>query len=315
MFDALRGIARDNQVIYTTHSPVMISELWADDSVRLVTLRNGQTIIDTVDIETVISELGIKYEDVLNPRVIVFVEGDSDVEFFEYLTIKLRPELESFLHRRIKFIPSDGYRNIHSFAYMKIVNSMNVSAEFYIIADSDGKDPADKICWLLHQIKSKIKDVKDEANLKDKIKILREYAIESYLLDSNILHSAFPGIEKEKLSRMVSLYRKKYSSALSEVKKGLMKFQEFQKYFTPKNFLDIDIKKHPAKFKKFSELFDNNSEFLQTRDLIATKCEEIRKRGDSIIHFILSKANLGEVIFKEPKEIINDILSRTDATK
>ncbi|MBA7465435.1 hypothetical protein ES707_00603 [subsurface metagenome] len=198
---------------------------------------------------------------------------------------------------------------------MKIINSMNVFAEFYIIADSDGKDPTEKIGWLLHQIKTKIKDIKDEPNLKDKIKVLREYAIESYLLDSNILHKAFPDIEKDKLTKMVSLYREKYGSALKEVKKGSMEFQEFQKYFTPKNFFDNDIKKHPAKFKKFSGLLDNNSEFLRDRDLIAIKCEEIRKGGDSIIHFILSRANLDEIIFKEPKEIINDILSRTDKTK
>lgn len=34
MFSAMRRIAENNQVIYTTHSPIMISDIWLTESVR-----------------------------------------------------------------------------------------------------------------------------------------------------------------------------------------------------------------------------------------------------------------------------------------
>jgi len=310
MFAALRGIASDNQVIYTTHSPIMIGELWADDSVRLVTLKEGQTIVETVNIESVISELGIRYEDVLNPNLIAFVEGKTDAEFFEFLILKLHSKLKKSLSRIIKFIPSDGYRSIDSYAYMKIINSQNVDADFCIIADNDSLDPEVRKKNLKEDIKKKIGEIKDDAELLDSITILKRYAIESYLLDADILSEAFDDLKKEKLHKMISLYHEKYANNLKKVKAGKMQRQEFQKYFTPKNFFNNNIKRNAAKYAKFSTLFDNTPEFLETRELIASQCENIERKGGSIIGFILSKADPGKDILKEPIQVIEYMLKR-----
>jgi len=310
MFAALRGIASDNQVIYTTHSPIMIGELWADDSVRLVTLKEGQTIVETVNIESVISELGIRYEDVLNPNLIAFVEGKTDTEFFEFLILKLHSKLKKSLSRIIKFIPSDGYRSIDSYAYMKIINSQNVDADFCIIADNDSLDPEVRKKNLKEDIKKKIGEIKDDAELLDSITILKRYAIESYLLDADILSEAFDDLKKEKLHKMISLYHEKYANNLKKVKAGKMQRQEFQKYFTPKNFFNNNIKRNAAKYAKFSTLFDNTPEFLETRELIASQCENIERKGGSIIGFILSKADPGKDILKEPIQVIEYMLKR-----
>lgn len=312
MFAALRGIAKDNQVIYTTHSPIMIGELWADDSVRLVTLKEGQTSIETIKIESVISELGIRYEDVLNPNLIAFVEGKTDAEFFEYLMLMINPKLEKTLPSIVKFIPSDGYRSIDSYAYMKIINSQNVDADFCVIADSDGVDPESRKKWLVEEIKKKIGSIKKDDELLSRITILGRYAIESYLLDADILHEAFSGIEKKSLTEMITLYETKYLASLEDVQQGKMKLQEFQRYFTPKNLFNNDIKKHSSKFEKFSSIFDNTKEFLETRELLASGCEDVRRKGESIIHFVLSKAKADSDILKEPIQVVRDILERAE---
>lgn len=319
MFAALRKIASANQVIYTTHSPIMISELWADESVKLVRLEGGKTLIEKIDIETVISELGIKYEDVLNAKVVVFVEGDEDVDFFKKIVYHLKPELSGSLDRRIKFIPSDGYRNINSYAYIKIIYSANVDAEFYIIADSDGRSPEKRQKELVDGIKNKIGKIGkkiDKQKLLERITILKEHAIESYLLNADLLNSVFPDITKQELTEMIDFYRNKYETHIEKIKKDAVmkkKDQEkFQGVFRSKNIFTNDKLKKPKAYENFSILFENNSKFLETRNKIVNKCKEINITRQSIIAYILSKADFSKEIFKEPMLIIKGILDKTE---
>ena len=208
------------------------------------------------------------------------------------------------------FIPQHLTISLDSYAYMKIISSQNVDADFCIIADNDSLDPEVRKKNLKEGIKKKIGEIKDDAELLDSITILKRYAIEAYLLDADILHEAFDDLKKEKLQKMISLYHEKYDSNLKEVGAGKIQRQEFQKYFTPKNFFNNDIKTNDAKYAKFSKLFDNTPEFLETRELIASQCENIERKGGSIISFILSKADPGKDILKEPIQVIEYMLKR-----
>jgi len=311
MFKALRSIASDNQVIYTTHSPIMIGELWADDSVRLVTLDNGETKIKKINIEAVISELGIRYEDVLNPHFIVFVEGIKDEAFYKNIVIRLQPELKDSLDRLIRFIPSDGYRNIDSFAFMQIINSQNVNVDFYILADGDGVEPEIRKTSLISEITKKVKNIKKDVNLAERIMVLSEYSIESYLLNADMLKKAFPNLDKKKIADMLKLYRKKYKDNCQKKWKTTNDHREFQKYFTPKNFFE-NTTKNEHKYKKFAEVFDKNKEFLEARDSLVHECIKISKKGESVIDYILSKCEKIHEYFKEPIEIIRSILDKVE---
>ena len=136
MFRALRRIAENNQVIYSTHSPIMISEVWATESIRQVTLNGqGETFVNAIKIEEVIDELGIRYEDILNPKLVLFVEGEQDIKFFKKIGID---------GPQVKIINSDGLRAIHYYAYIKIITSDYVTNEFRVIADSDGLSQIDR---------------------------------------------------------------------------------------------------------------------------------------------------------------------------
>ena len=108
----------------------------------------------------------------------MFVEGPDDVTFFEELTKTLHPELAVALERRIKFVPSDGYRNIHAFALMTILKSENVKVRFFVIADSDGR--SDRAVSLLEQIIRKVPESRRDQDLSTRIKILEEYELEAF---------------------------------------------------------------------------------------------------------------------------------------
>ena len=297
MFSALREIADINQVIYTTHSPIMISDLWVDDSIKLVTLEKGETSIGEIDVEKIINELGIRYEDTLNAKAIVFVEGEDDLKVFE--------KIENFLlkdRNQIKFISTDSFKSMHLFAQMKILFSDNVNAEFYCIADSDGVEGDKRRQDILDKIEKQLKKIEKGSKLdkfKNRIKILSKYSIESYFLDPEIVHNAFPDIEKENLKEMIDFYNKKYEEAIKE-KKNL---SEFQRIFKPKNI--FNNQKIP--YKDINETFKDNSVFLETRTNFAKKCDEVDKTNFKL-DFILSKNEVLNPNFDELRTLIEEIL-------
>ena len=300
MFNALRKIASVNQVIYTTHSPIMISDLWIDDSIKLATLENGETLINEIDIEEIINELGIRYEDTLNAKAIVFVEGPDDLAAFEKIASFLSKEK---INHPIKFIPTDGWKSMHLYAQMKILFSDNVNAEFYCIADSDGIDVEERKQKILDKINKNLKNIKQGSKLekfKNRIKILKKYSIESYFLDPEILNKAFPEIKKNELAEMIDFYNKRYQDAKKETKN----ISEFQNIFKPKNI--FSNKKIP--YDKIKKNFKDSEIFLKTRQNFAKRCDDLDKIGESKLNFILSKNEILNSNFNELRLLIDSIL-------
>jgi predicted ATP-dependent endonuclease of OLD family len=303
MFEALREIAGINQVIYTTHSPIMISDLWVDDSIKLVTLENGETSINEIDVEKIINELGIRYEDTLNAKAIVFVEGKDDLKIFE--------RIERFLSKdrnQIKFISTDSFKSMHLFAQMKILFSDNVNAEFYCIADSDGVESVERKQNILDKIEKQLKKIENGEKLdkfKNRINILTKYSIESYFLDPEILHNAFPDIKKEDLKEMIDVYNKKYEEARKETKN----LSEFQRIFKPKHIFN----NQRIPYKDINETFKDSKVFLETRTEFSKRCDEVDKTNFKL-DFILSKNEISNSNFNELRILIEGILNEIKIT-
>lgn len=271
MFAAMRRIAENNQVIFTTHSPIMISDIWLTESVRQVRLNElGETQIENVKIENVIDELGIRYEDVLNPSLVVFVEGKNDIRFFEHLGVK---------DPKLKVIYTDGFRAIHYFAFIKIISSEHVSNNFVLIADSDGENPTTRAQGLEDEIYVQFQTPTD--GLREKIQgnifILNEYAIESYFLTEATLSGAFPEIEAGQWGSFISEYKDKYAEKQAEVTAGIFSIDEFRKYLKPK--LVFESIKIPAFDTAYRNFWSDKPSFLATRDLVAQRCESIGASG------------------------------------
>ncbi|OGZ18743.1 MAG: hypothetical protein A2175_00445 [Candidatus Nealsonbacteria bacterium RBG_13_42_11] len=297
MFKTLRNIADANQVIFTTHSPIMISEVWATESIRQVSLNDeGETIISQIKIEEVIDELGIRYEDILNPSLILFVEGDNDEKFFKNIGIN---------NPKIKFINSDGLRAIHYFAYIKILTSDSVKNNFRIIADSDGLDSLVRHAEIEGSIRKEFKRP-ITINLDEKITVLPEYAPESYFLKTTILSKSFPKIKKEDIENFVDTYKQEYTEQRKIKNLTIERNRiDFQIYFNPKRIFE-DFKKNN---KKYDDFWRDKGNFLEVRKQIRKDCDHLKINKDKS-HFDHIFENI-DVEKDLPEELIvfkNEIL-------
>lgn len=300
MFAAMRRIADNNQVIFTTHSPIMISDIWLTESVRQVRLNErGETQIENVKIENVIDELGIRYEDVLNPSLVVFVEGKNDVKFFEKLGIT---------NPKLKIIYTDGFKAIHYFAFIKIISSEHVSNNFVLLADSDGEEPTQRAKKLEDEIYKQFQEPTEglKGKIEGNILILNEYATESYLLNAEILKKAFPELDAANLTTFISEYKDKYQEKEKEVKNGILTIDEFRKYLKPK--LIFETIENSTFDTMYREFWKGQTIFLTMKDLIAKRCKDLTSVGNNWFEHILANSVLEDVA--ELVEKRNSILQR-----
>ncbi|HEX9830379.1 MAG TPA: AAA family ATPase [Thermodesulfobacteriota bacterium] len=301
MFQALRQIASTNQVIYTTHSPIMISDLWLVSSIRLVRLEEGETVIEKINIDLVINELGIRYDDILNVKNIIFVEGPTDAVFFRHILCVLYPDSSpELLDKYVKFIPTDSIRKVQTFALMKILHSDTIQAPFFAIVDSDGRKAerrkSEKISSIVTETNSAIK----AEELEQRIFVLNRHALESYFLDFDLLAKAFPDTERNALKFMLEFYNKKYEENRERLEKGEDK--RLQARLSPKHFFTQKELRHEKVLEEYEKLFENNESFLFTRAVIAKKCDE-----EKYVEFILKAAGTDYSLFDEPKNILLEI--------
>jgi putative ATP-dependent endonuclease of the OLD family len=279
MFAAMRRISANNQVIFTTHSPIMVADIWLTESVRQVRLNEaGETAIENVKIENVIDELGIRYEDVLNPSLIVFVEGKNDIKFYEKLGL---------IHPKLKLIFTDGFRALHYFAFIKIISSEHVSSTFVLLSDSDGETPEVRIKHLEEEIYKQFEVPPPglKAKVSGNIFVLDEYSIESYFLNPILLKKAFPELETADLELFIGEYRARYEEKLVELKKKSLTLEEFGKYLKPKLIFERVAKQ---KFEDaYNKFWENQPNFLKIRKEISERCEAMTQAGNNWFDHLL----------------------------
>jgi len=298
MFAALRRIAEQNQVIFTTHSPIMIADIWLTESVRQIRLNeNGETQVENVKVEDVINELGIRYEDVLNPKLVVFVEGDDDVAFYEKLGIK---------DPKLRIIATDSFRAIHYYAFIKIISSEHVKNEFVLLADSDGEDPEQRKQNLKEAVRGQFKTPPPDLNerMNEKIFILRKYAIESYFLNEATLTAAFPAIDAGSIRTFLSEYEAKYNEKVQEVREGRLGVGTVQQYLRPK--VIFEMIKNPQYEQAYRDFWAGSDTFLTVKGLIAQNCQDIGREGSDPFVHILNHADLEA--FADLVELKNSVL-------
>ena len=305
MFSVLKNIAERTQVIFATHSPIMISDLWGN-SVRLVVKQDGQSTISEINIQGVVRELGIRYEDVLNPKVVIFVEGAGDISFYKRIIELKYPKLAQNLDVNIKFIDTGGFDTIHAYALMHILLSLNVETRFYILADSDGKSTEAKKAEILKKISERIERKSLTINqqkyddLHKFIKPLSKYAIESYLLDYELIKKLDEDIKEKDFNDFL----KHYEACLPELLKK-MNANSFRSFKPKLLFEQPKNQKHISVYEKD---FKNNETFLTVRTKLVSAVMSKRKSGTSLMHCLLTKETIKGDILKEPIAFLDEII-------
>lgn len=304
MFSVLRKIAKRTQVIYTTHSPIMISDLW-DDSVRLITRQLGESIISEIDIQGVVRELGIRYDDILNPKVVIFVEGPSDTLFYKRVIELKYPHISSNLDVHIKFIETGGFEAIHLYALMNILLSSNVNALYYILVDGDGKNSETRKAEILDKIKKRIQKyefILDKNKLKDipkHIRSLSRYAIEAYFLDYDLLKFLEPTLSKEEVDYFLAHYSK-FSTFLEKVGRS--------HFHSAKPKLLFENPNTEGQLVLFRKDFGDDKRFLDIRSRLIDASISKKMSKESLIDTIINKHTINHEILKEPIAFLDEIL-------
>lgn len=185
MAKTLSEIAENNQVIFTTHSPIMLRE-FSTQNIRKVKLDEGNycSIAKNTTIEDVLTEIGYSSQDVLNTDFILFVEGPDDKTIIELVLNKYYDiDLE-----KLSIIDTKSCKNIGFYATLRFLEKTTMSDEFAIILDSDTKSEVMVKEILENQLNSNI-DSEFASKAISKTYITKFSSIEGYLFSPELLVS------------------------------------------------------------------------------------------------------------------------------
>ncbi|WP_416198793.1 MAG: AAA-15 domain-containing protein [Sporanaerobacter sp.] len=178
----LLEISQSNQVIFTTHSPLLLKNFEIDDIKNVYINDECETIISNTSIDEVLRELGYSTEDILQTNFVIFVEGKDD-------KARLKDIINNYYSvdtNDIFFVDTNGCKNIETYATLKFLNKTNMKDDFLIIRDSDTKEKEDIKNKTIQECKKQLNDECPD-NIEEKILVLDYSAFDNYFLEPEIL--------------------------------------------------------------------------------------------------------------------------------
>ncbi|MEK5101032.1 AAA family ATPase [Cytobacillus sp. FSL M8-0252] len=311
MISTLLKISEKNQIILTTHSPIIISKI-DKGNIHCVNKDKGVTFMVEASVENIVQELGVQISDILNKQAVIFVEGKDDSRLFSLLINKIAKQkgLETnFAEKYIDMIQTDGFDKMSFYANAQILHKDAVKTPYWVITDSDGEYIEDRKKDLMEKGKANGLNIREE-----QFKILSEYAIESYFLAPILLEHVFGFNEKES-TLLHDTYFQKYEEALYSLRqgKGIINKKTFRNNYKPKiMFSNLD------KPEEIIELILNKYYYtdVEFKRLRKKLIEEWNNQSDPIGYFIdqldysvLVNSKMNEVIC-HLDEIIGSIVGK-----
>lgn len=185
MAKTLSEITENNQVIFTTHSPIMLRE-FSTQNIRKVKLDEERycSIAENTTIDNVLKEIGYSSQDVLNTDFILFVEGQND----KYIVERILDKYYDIDLERLSVIDTKSCRTIGFYATLRFLEKTTMSDEFAIIRDADTKSE-DMVKEILeNQLNSNL-DSEFASKAISKTHITKFSSIEGYLFSPELLVS------------------------------------------------------------------------------------------------------------------------------
>ena len=256
--EILHRLSKKNQVIFSTHSPAVISNFSGKQLRQVVLDEDGySTVRPHADIDRILDDLGYSANDFLNVDFVFIVEGKQDKSRLPLLLEKYYSELydEDGSLSRISIITTNSCTNIRTYANLKYMNQVYLRDQFLMIRDGDGKDPeqlAGHLCKYYHDRNLEDADKLPKVQRRN-VLILKYYSFENYFLNPKIM--AQLGVVKSEKAfwRILFSKWKKYLYRLSSGRnltrilgKNLdsidalkENFEEFKTYMRGHNLYDI----------------------------------------------------------------------------
>ena len=190
--DILYRLSRKNQVLFSTHSPNLLSN-FNSRQIRQVYLDDEgmSDVKERTDISAVLDDLGYSANDLMNVNFVFIVEGKQDKSRLPLLIRKYYGETydEDGNLSRIAIITTNSCTNIKTYANLKYMNQIYIRDNFLMIRDGDGKDSGElkrQLCRYYEERNAEDIDRLPRVTEKN-VLILKYYSFENYFLDPKVM--------------------------------------------------------------------------------------------------------------------------------
>ena len=190
--DILYRLSRKNQVLFSTHSPNLLSN-FNSRQIRQIYLDGAgdSQVREKTDISAVLDDLGYSANDLMNVNFVFIVEGKQDKSRLPLLIKKYYSETYDAGGNlsRIAIITTNSCTNIKTYANLKYMNQVYIKDNFLMIRDGDGKDPDElksQLCRYYEQRSAEDVDRLPRVTEKN-VLILKYYSFENYFLDPAVM--------------------------------------------------------------------------------------------------------------------------------
>lgn len=220
--DILYRLSRKSQVMFTTHSPNLLSnfsslqirQIYVDD-------QGFSQMREKTDISAVLDDLGYTANDLMNVNFVFIVEGKQDKSRLPLLLKKYYSEVydsEGNLSR-IAIITTNSCTNIKTYANLKYMNQIYIRDNFLMIRDGDGRDREELKAGLCrYYAQRNEEDVDKLPRVTEKnVLVLKYYSFENYFLNPEVM--AEIGV-LENAGQFGEIFLEKWKEYLHRLKSG-----------------------------------------------------------------------------------------------
>ena len=190
--EILYRLSRKHQVIFTTHSPNLLSNFNSRQIRQIVIREDGSSDIrEKTDISAILDDLGYTAGDLMNVNFVFIVEGKQDKSRLPLLLQKYYSEVYDAEGRlsRVAIITTNSCTNIKTYANLKYMNQIYLRDQFLMIRDGDGEDPAvlgRQLCRYYEE--RNLEDMDRLPRVRpENVLILRYYSFENYFLNPKVM--------------------------------------------------------------------------------------------------------------------------------
>ena len=190
--EILYRLSRDNQIIFSTHSPNMLTNFNSRQIRQVVLDGDGcSQVCERTDISAILETLGYSANDLMNVNFVFIVEGKQDKSRLPLLLRKYYSETYDEQGRlsRIAIITTNSCTNIKTYANLKYMNQIYLKDNFLMVRDGDGKDRETLKRQLCRYYEERSReDVDKLPRVTEKnVLILKYYSFENYFLNPSIM--------------------------------------------------------------------------------------------------------------------------------
>lgn len=316
MIDTLLMISMNNQVLFSSHSPITVGKM-ERNQIKLVKRESGEATITDITIAEVIKELGIRADDILVNKGIIFVEGRDDKAVVECILNKLHMGASD----EINVLVAGNCENLKFYANAELLINNNFNIPFLIIRDADAMDVEQRTDDFLSEMIKFGRDLTREQidNIRESIFIASKYSIEGYFINELFLKDS--GVEISVLKEMLKCYNCQYCYYNSHIESDKDR-KVISNWYQPKHLLEnfedkfkandeVGRKKYQALYEKQWRAFSNCADcannidyFFEGRNkLIEFTHEKKKTKEDYLVQFLepyaveeLKKSDISELV-------------------